>query len=317
MPAAAEVAINVRHLRKVYPGDVGALDISFRVSEGEIFGLLGPNGSGKTTAVECIGGLRVRDGGDVDVLGYDPADDQTAMREVVGIQPQESLLPDKIRVVEALDLFAQFYRDPADAGMLLTRLGLDEVRDSYFHRLSGGQKQRLSVALALIGQPRLAILDELTTGLDPRARRAVWEVLRELRDRGTTILLVSHFMDEAQHLCDRVAVIDHGRVVALDTPDGLASRVSATQKLRFTPSAPIDVSVLRALPSVRSVTVDNGDHVEVVGGAEVVTDVVLALNDQGARAMRLRVDQAGLEDAFVAVVDREDDRQVGADRGEG
>ncbi|GAB91673.1 putative ABC transporter ATP-binding protein [Gordonia rhizosphera NBRC 16068] len=295
----------MRGLRKVYPGNVGALDISFTVEHGEIFGLLGPNGSGKTTAVECVGGLRRRDAGSVDVLGLDPADGDVELRDVLGIQPQDSLLPDKLRVAEALELYAAFYRDPADPEDLMERLGLAHQRRSYFQALSGGQKQRLSVALALVGRPKVAILDELTTGLDPRARREVWGMLRELRDAGTTLLLVSHFMDEAEHLCDRVAVIDHGRVVALDSPEGLAARVATAQTVRFVPDRPVDFDALRALSSVRSVE-SVGSGLIVSGGEELITDVVLALDRQGARATGLRVEQSSLEDAFVRVVDEQD-----------
>ncbi|MCZ0911001.1 ABC transporter ATP-binding protein [Gordonia amicalis] len=313
MANSADPAVTVRNLRKLYPGGVGVHDISFTVQKGEIFGLLGPNGCGKTTAVECIGGLRRRDAGAVDVVGFDPADSDVALRDVLGFQPQQSLMPDKMRVAEALSLYGAFYRDPADPDMLLHRLGLADHRRSYFEELSGGQKQRLSVALALIGRPRVAILDELTTGLDPRARREVWAMLTELRDDGMTLLLVSHFMDEAEHLCDRVAVIDRGRVIALDTPEGLASTVATAQTLHFVPSGAVDPDMLRALPSVSRVDTD-GTRFVVVGGAEVITDVVLALDREGVRATRLRVEQSNLEDAFVTVVDEQEATAPRADR---
>src|SRR5262249_3569215 len=185
-------------------------------------GLLGPNGAGKTTTVECVSGLREPDGGTIRVLGHEPG--EPALRELIGVQPQESALPDRIRVGEALQLYSAFYRDPADLTELTGKLGLTHVIDAPFSKLSGGERQRLSIALALLGRPRIAILDELTTGLDPAARRATWALIEGIRDQGVTIVLVTHFMEEAERLCDRVAVIDRGRVVGLDTPAALGAR---------------------------------------------------------------------------------------------
>lgn len=314
MTETEEPAVAVSGLRKVYPGNVGVIEVSFTVGHGEIFGLLGPNGSGKSTTVECVAGLRHRDAGRIDVLGFDPADHDPGLREVLGFQPQDAMLPDKLRVREALELYAAFYTHPADIDELLSRLGLAEHATAYFQALSGGQKQRLSVALALVGNPRVAILDELTTGLDPRARREVWAMVRDLRDRGTTVLLVSHFMEEAEQLCDRVAVIDRGRVVALDTPDGLAAGVNSLQRMRFVPSSPVDLDRLRAVDSVRSVSTD-GQWLTISGTEDLITDVILALHELGVRATRLRVDQSTLEDAFVSVVDEQE--AVGSEGGAG
>src|SRR3954466_15689621 len=227
-------AIEVRNLRKTYGETVAVEDVSFAVDEGEIFGVLGPNGAGKTTTVETIAGLRVADRGRVRVLGRDPADPE--LRELVGVQLQDGPLPDRLGGGEALDLYAAFYRDPADAGELIAQLGLEKVRDNAFGKLSGGERQRLSIALALIGRPRIAILDELTTGLDPSARRATWALIEDIRARGVTILLVTHFMEEAERLCDRVAVIDRGRVVALDSPDAIiaahVARIGSVEHFR-------------------------------------------------------------------------------------
>jgi ABC-2 type transport system ATP-binding protein len=292
--------IEVSDLRKVYAGRTVVDDVSFSVDQGEIFGILGPNGAGKTTTVECIGGLRQRDGGRISVAGMDPASESAAFRQAVGIQLQESRLPDKMRVIEALTLYASFYPEPQEPDSLLERLGLTEQRSTYFGKLSGGQKQRLSVALALIGRPRIAILDELTTGLDPVARREVWDLLEELRDTGVTLLLVSHFMEEAEWLCDRVVVIDHGRVVAADTPEALAAAVQADQRMSFVPSAPLDPAVLGSLPDVHSVGVE-GERIVVTGTDNVASAVIIALHDQGISAGRLRVDQPSLDDAFVAL----------------
>ena len=206
--------IEVTGLHKEYGPKVAVDDVSFTVERGEIFGILGPNGAGKTTTVECVVGLRTPDRGRISVLGLNPQRDHRELRELVGVQLQDSQLPDKLRVSEALDLYASFYRTPADAGELVERLGLGDRRDTAFAKLSGGQKQRLSVALALIGSPKVAVLDELTTGLDPAARREVWGLISEIRNAGVTVLLVTHFMEEAERLCDRVAVIDNGRVIA-------------------------------------------------------------------------------------------------------
>jgi ABC-2 type transport system ATP-binding protein len=307
VPSAEDVTmpvIDVTDLRKVY-GERTVVDgVSFSVEQGEIFGVLGPNGAGKTTMVECIGGLRRRDGGTIRVAGLDPAEEGVAFRSALGIQLQESRLPDKMSVEEALNLYASFYPRPHDPMNLLERLGLVEQRRTYFAKLSGGQKQRLSVALALVGNPRVAILDELTTGLDPVARREVWDLLEDLRGTGVTLLLVSHFMEEAERLCDRVIVIDHGRIIAADTPEGLAANVTADQRMSFAPSASFDLGILEALPDVHGVT-STGDRVTVTGTDNVASAVIIALHERGISVGRLRVDQPSLDDAFVALTSEE------------
>ncbi|GIF96292.1 ABC transporter ATP-binding protein [Catellatospora citrea] len=217
--------IEVNGLTKRY-GDRTVVDgVSFTVAEGEIFGILGENGAGKTTTVECISGLRTPDAGSISVFGLDTRTEREQLRRLIGVQLQESQLQDRLRVGEAMQLFASFYTDPADWRELLAGVGLEEHVNAPYAKLSGGQKQRLSIALALIGNPRLAILDELTTGLDPRARRETWKLIRQIRDRGVTVLLVTHFMDEAERLCDRLAVLDGGKIVALDTPAALIANV--------------------------------------------------------------------------------------------
>jgi ABC-2 type transport system ATP-binding protein len=216
--------IEVRELRKRY-GDTLALDgVSFDVREGEVFGLLGPNGAGKTTAVEIVEGLRTADSGTVRVLGLDRRADDAELRERVGVQLQRAQLPDRMRVVEALELYGGFYRDPRPAGELLEQWGLAAKRDAQYRTLSGGQRQRLFLALALVGRPDVVVFDEITTGLDPRARRSTWELVRAVRASGVTVVLVSHQMDEVEELCDRVAILDRGRVVALGTPAALVER---------------------------------------------------------------------------------------------
>lgn len=223
--------IEVSNLQKKYGETVAVADVTFTVERGEIFGILGPNGAGKTTTVELLSGLRQRDGGTVRVLGKDPDRDRAELRELVGVQLQASELPERIRVWEALDLYSSFYSHPADWRELLDLLGLSGRRNARFGTLSGGQKQRLSIALALVGDPQVAVLDELTTGLDPAARRETWALIESVRNRGVTVVLVTHFMDEAERLCDRVAVIDGGRTVAVDTPAALIAKVRADRGL--------------------------------------------------------------------------------------
>ncbi|NRQ32743.1 ABC transporter ATP-binding protein [Nonomuraea sp. NN258] len=295
--------IEVRNLHKRYPNHVAVRDVSFEVAEGEIFGILGPNGAGKTTTVECVAGLRVPDGGSVRVSGFDPQKDRAELRKVLGVQLQSAALPEKIKVWEALELYASFYPEPADWRELLERVGLGHKRDAAFGKLSGGQRQRLSVALALIGRPRVAVLDELTTGLDPQARRDTWELVEQIRDSGVTIVLVTHFMEEAERLCDRIALIDAGTVAAIDTPAGLIAQVGGEQRLRFRPSAPLDDSVLLALPEVREVT-RSGEQVVVTGGGNLAHAVTLALAHNQIVPGDLRIEQATLDDAFLALTGR-------------
>ena len=294
--------IEVSGLRKQYGAVTAVQDVSFSVEPGEIFGILGPNGAGKTTTVECISGLRAGDRGTVRVLGLDPADaaDGEELRQVVGVQLQESGLPDRLRVREALELFAAFYRETADVDALLRRLGLTEKANTAYKKLSGGQKQRLAIAIALVGKPRVVILDELTTGLDPHARREVWELVEQIREEGVTVLLVTHFMEEAERLCDRVALIDRGRVVAVDTPAEITNRAGGGQRMRFRPSAPVSDEDLRALPSVAALS-RHGGQIELEGGADLVQEVTSFLAHRGVIAAELRIEQTTLDDAFVAL----------------
>jgi ABC-2 type transport system ATP-binding protein len=295
--------IEVDRLHKVYGDKVAVDDVSFSVEEGEIFGILGPNGAGKTTTVECVGGLRRPDGGSVRVVGYDPARDRAAVTARVGIQLQHSEMQPNLRVGEALELFSSFYEQPADWRELLAVLGLVPQTNTRFAKLSGGQQQRLSIALALVGNPRLAILDELTTGLDPAARRDTWDLIETVRARGVTIVLVTHFMAEAERLCDRVAVIDGGRVVALDSPAGLTSHLEINQRIRFVPSGPLDDALVAELPEVESV-VRHGEEVLVVGNTEALAGVTALLARLGVLAHHLRVEQPSLDDAFLAITER-------------
>jgi len=291
-------AVEITHLRKTYGTLVAVDDVSLSVAEGEIFGILGPNGAGKTTTVECAIGLRNADSGAVRLLGLDPRTDRDEIREIVGVQLQTGALPGKLRVGEILEEYQSFYREPADVGELTEVLGLGPKRDDYYKSLSGGQRQRLSVALALIGRPKVAVLDEMTTGLDPQARRDTWELIEGIRDRGVTIVLVTHFMEEAERLCDRVALIDNGRVVALGTPAALAERARGGKTVRFLPSAPFDDRLLTGLPEVTGLE-HTGQHVVVTGTGELVNAVVLALHAAGVTARDIQLDSSNLEDAFV------------------
>jgi ABC-2 type transport system ATP-binding protein len=310
----ARAVIVVEHLHKAYGATVAVDDVSFSVRAGEIFGVLGRNGAGKTTTVECLSGLRVPEGGRVAVLGLDPRKDGRELHERVGVQLQQSALPPKMRVGEAVELYSSFYRRPADGGRLLGVLGLDEKRASYFRDLSGGQKQRLSIVLALIGQPEIAILDELTAGLDPEARRETWDLIEGVRDSGVTIVLVTHFMEEAERLCDRVALIDRGTVIALGSPASLGEQAATSKRVRLRAADQMPDEVLRALPEVSAVE-HHGSDLVVIGSGNLVTAVVLAFDRAGLVAADVRTENSSLEDAFVALTDAADhDSTIGGPR---
>jgi len=296
--------IEVSNLSKAYDGTTVVDGVSFDVAAGETFGIVGPNGAGKTTTVESVEGLRRPDEGSIQVLGLDPIRDRFEITQRVGAQLQESRIQDKIRVGEALELYASFYQDPADWRELLDRLGLGGKVDAKYSSLSGGQKQRLAVALALVGSPEVAILDELTTGLDPAARRSVWETIEQIKASGVTVVLVTHFMEEAERLCDRIMVMNHGRVVAIDSPAGLIGRIGSEQRLRFRPSAPIADEDFTALPEV--VAVDHeGSQIVITGTGNVVHAVTALLAQRRVIAEELRIEQNNLEDAYLALTNQD------------
>ncbi|WP_055587883.1 ABC transporter ATP-binding protein [Peterkaempfera griseoplana] len=299
--------VRVDAVGKSYGGRAVLDEVSFEVAEGEIFGILGPNGAGKTTLVECVAGLRTPDRGRVTVLDLNPGRERDAVRQVLGVQLQESELPEKLTVREIAELYACFYTRPVEVPPLLEQWGLTECADRRYGRLSGGQQQRLALALAVVGDPRVVVLDELTTGLDPHARRNAWAMVERIRDAGTTVLLVTHVMEEAEHLCDRIAVIDAGRLVALDTPEGLTSKASTDRRLRFRPSEPLDDRLLLDLPEVDQV-VHHGTQLEVTGTGNLVHAVTALLARHQVIAHGLRVEQATLDDAFVALTGRPLDR---------
>lgn len=300
--------VKVEGLRKTYGATVAVDGVSFEVQEGEIFGMVGPNGAGKTTTIECLEGLRKPDAGMVRVLGLDPQSEGQALRVRTGMQLQSSNLPDRMKVWEALDLYSSFYPKAADWKELLVQLGLEEKRHTPFAKLSGGQKQRLFIALALLPDPQLIFLDELTTGLDPQARHAIWDLVREVRARGKTVFLTTHFMEEAERLCDRVAILDHGRIVALDTPAALIRGLGAEERVVFSVEGALPADFGQALSGGTQVEVE-GERVTVRGrnGRQVplVSEVIGLLTAQGIRFRDLRTEQPNLEDVFLSLTGRE------------
>jgi ABC-2 type transport system ATP-binding protein len=295
--------VEVEHLRKAYGSVVAVEDLSVEIEQGEIFGVLGPNGAGKITTVERIEGLRRPSAGRIRVLGLDPITQIHELRQRIGCQLQEPALPARIKVWEALDLFASLASKPVDWQVALDQWGLKEKQRAAFAGLSGGQQQRLFVALALINQPEVVFLDELTQGLDPAARRVAWELVREVRERGATVVLVTHFMDEAQQLCDHIAVVDRGRVVAVDTPQGLINRYGGGVRIVFSSTSNRDVSWLHQTPNVSSV-VRHGPRVEVSGNGPVLAHVGAALIAHGMEPEDLRLEQPTMEDVFLNITGR-------------
>lgn len=290
--------IQVDNLRKTYGRIVAVDGVSFHVNEGEIFGLLGPNGAGKTTTVECLQGLRRVKSGMVRVLGLDPSTEAQTIRRQIGSQLQESALPDRIKVWEALNLFSAI-GSGTNWQDLLDTWGLSEKRNAAFGTLSGGQRQRLFVALSLINNPRLVFLDEMTTGLDPAARRVTWGLIQKIRERGTTVILVTHFMDEAEHLCDRLAIMNRGKIVALDSPQGLIATHMRQQKVMFSADQN-DLTWLSSVAGVSRVRRD-GTHVEVEGNGPLLALVASELVKHGIAPADLRTEQPTLEEVFLKI----------------
>jgi len=300
--------IRVQNLRKTYNGITAVDDISFDVHEGEIFGMVGPNGAGKTNTIECIEGLRKPDAGSISVLELDPQADNKILRTRVGMQLQQSNLPDRMKVWEALDLYSAFYAEPVEWKSLMQQLGLEEKKDARFGKLSGGQKQRLFIALALLPNPGLVFLDELTTGLDPQARHTIWDLVRSVRDQGKTIYLTTHFMEEAERLCDRVAILDQGKIVALDTPQALIHNLSQNERVSFTLDTSITSDIKNAFADLGKLEVQ-GDKLTVIGkstdSAQLVTAVVNLLSGLSLKYRDLRTEQPTLEDVFLDLTGRQ------------
>jgi ABC-2 type transport system ATP-binding protein len=291
-------AVHVEAMRKTYGATVAVDDVSFDVQPGEIFGLIGPNGAGKTTTMECVEGLRAPDRGVIAVLGLNPRRDMRALRERIGVQLQEAQLQKRIKVREAVAFCASLYRRPADGDRLIDQLGLSDKRNAWFMSLSGGQKQRLFIALALVNDPELVFLDELTTGLDPQARRAIWDLVRGIRQRGKTVFLTTHLMEEAERLCDRVAIIDRGRIVDIGTPAELVRRHCPEHAVVLVVDEPAAAERFQAIPRIRSVTRD-GPRLTLRGGDDLATEVVHCLAEHRMRVVELRTEMPTLEDVFL------------------
>lgn len=298
--------IKVRNLCKSYGSTIAVDNISFDVHEGEIIGMVGPNGAGKTTTIECLEGLRKPDSGSIKVLNLDPQQDAKELKLQTGMQLQQSNLPERMKVWEALDLYASFYPEPADWHVLIEQLGLDEKRNSSVAKLSGGQRQRLFVALALLPDPKLVFLDELTTGLDPQARHAIWDLIKSVREKGKTILLTTHFMEEAEKLCDRVVILDHGKIVALDTPSALVQSLDAEERIIFTIEGKLPPGFISFFS--KNGKVELNDEQVIVHGksgeAPLVLTVVTYLAEKKIKFRNFRTEQANLEDVFLKLTGR-------------
>ncbi|MDP7338011.1 MAG: ABC transporter ATP-binding protein [Vicinamibacterales bacterium] len=297
MPAAP--VVRVSGIRKTYGATVAVDDVSFEVQPGEIFGLIGPNGAGKTTTMECVEGLRQPDRGRIEVFGLEPTRDAAALQTRIGVQLQEAQLQKRVKVWEAVDLWASLYPTTVNGDRLLDQLGLTEKRDAWFMTLSGGQKQRLFIALALINDPELVFLDELTTGLDPQARRTIWDLVRDIRERGKTVFLTTHLMEEAERLCDRVAIIEHGHIIDHDTPAELIARHCPERTVVVATAHDDAAAHFQALPSVDTVT-DEDTRLSVHGrGDELVTEVIHCLSEHRMHVTEFRTEQPTLEDVFL------------------
>lgn len=291
--------IHVAGIRKSYGATLAVDDVSFDVEAGEIFGLLGPNGAGKTTTMECVEGLRIPDRGEIRVLGLSPVRDVYTLQDRIGVQIQEAQLQKRIKVKEAVALWAALYRTSLDPSRLIAQLGLADKQDAWFMTLSGGQKQRLFIALALINDPEVVFLDELTTGLDPQARRAIWDLVRGIRERGKTVFLTTHLMEEAERLCDRVAIIDRGRTIDIGSPAELVRRHCPERAIVITTTDPHASRRFAALQAVRAVD-GQGDRLVVRGGGDdLVTQVIDCIAEHRMTVVDFRTEIPTLEDVFL------------------
>ena len=292
--------IQVSGVRKTYGKTLAVDEVSFEVNDGEIFGLIGPNGAGKTTTMECIEGLRTPDRGSISVLDLDPFRQVYKLQERIGVQLQQAQLQKRIKVWEAVDLWASLYRKKAiDGEHLLEQLGLTDKRNAWFMNLSGGQKQRLFIALALINDPEVVFLDELTTGLDPQSRRAIWDLVRGIRERGKTVFLTTHLMEEAERLCDRVAIIEHGRIIDIDRPESLVNRHCPERTVVLATADPLAEERFRSIPGVEAVTRTDSRFTIRGRGDDLVTEVIRCLSESHIRVSDFRTILPNLEDVFL------------------
>lgn len=298
-------AIRATDVTKRY-GSLTAVDgVSLEVHPGEIFGIIGPNGAGKTTFMECLEGLRRPTSGTIDVLGEDPSHPTKRWRERIGVQLQTAALPPKITVNEAMALFASLYSDPADTGQLLDELGIATKGRSYVDKLSGGQRQRVFIALALVGKPDVVFLDELTTALDPQARLAMWDVVRSIRQGGATVVMTTHYMEEAEALCDRVAVIDAGRLIALDTVPGLIASVTKGTKVQLRTSRQLGSGILDKIDGISDVLIAGTSVSMLWSGTGIPQAAIAAIEATGLTVTDIRTSSPGLEDVFLALTGRD------------
>lgn len=297
MPSAA--VIEVSNLRKAYGSTVAVDDVSFAVVEGEIFGLIGPNGAGKTTTMECVEGIRKPDRGAISVLGMDPRRDVFALQKRIGVQLQQAQLQKRIKVWEAVDLWSSLYAQNLDTAALVERLGLADKRNTWFMNLSGGQKQRLFIALALVHDPEVIFLDELTTGLDPQARHAIWGLVTDLQRRGKTVFLTTHLMEEAERLCDRVAIIEHGRVIEMGSPADLVKKHCPQRSVVFSCPRNGVPELLERIPGVNAVKSDGQVHRVSGTGEDFVTDIIRFVSEESLRVSDFRTVMPTLEDVFL------------------
>ena len=291
--------IQVLGIRKTYKATVAVSDVSFEVNEGEIFGLIGPNGAGKTTTMECVEGVRRPDRGAISILGLDPFRDVYRLQNRIGVQLQQAQLQKRIKVWEAVDLWASLYTRAVDGDRLLEQLGLANKRSAWFMTLSGGQKQRLFIALALINDPEVVFLDELTTGLDPQSRLAIWELVRGIRDRGKTVFMTTHLMEEAERLCDRVAIIEHGKIIDIGSPEELVRRHCPTRTVLLATGDALADERLRGIPSVETVTHQDSRFTIQGLGDDFVTEVIQCLSEHRIRVTDFRTVLPSLEDVFL------------------
>jgi ABC-2 type transport system ATP-binding protein len=304
MSGTPRPVIEVSGIRKTYGTTVAVSDVSFEVSEGEIFGLIGPNGAGKTTTMECVEGVRRPDRGEISILGLNPFRDVYQLQNRIGVQLQQAQLQKRIKVWEAVDLWASLYTKTVDADRLLEQLGLTVKRNAWFMTLSGGQKQRLFIALALINDPEVVFLDELTTGLDPQSRRAIWELVRGIRDRGKTVFMTTHLMEEAERLCDRVAIIEHGKIVEIGKPEDLVRRHCPERTVLLATDNEVAEKRLRTIPSAESVTRRDCQFTIQGKGDDFVTEVIHCLSENRIRVTDFRTVLPNLEDVFLKLTGR-------------
>lgn len=299
------IAVEVKDLTKRYGSLVAVNKVSFAIREGEIFGLLGPNGAGKTTTIEMIEGLRKSDAGSIQVCNIDVTKGADKVKEIIGVQLQSTSVYDRIRVSEVIDLFGGYYQKSLPTAEVLQEISLDEKRNSFVESLSGGQKQRLALALTLVNDPRVLFLDEPTTALDPQARRSVWDIIERLRQKGKTIILNTHYMEEAERLCDRVGIMDYGQIIALDTPSNLISKQNLDSAVEFTSSNAPGKEFLEKLPSVNKVTQDGEKFILHTGEAlRLLVEIVRLYEQKQLDLANISVRAATLEDVFIELTGR-------------